>query len=679
MSDQDEYRDDHSVDEGSAGYQSTASSKYCDIDILVTQLTSPRGNTYIPIRKVSHGHFSTVYLSFCQQTQEYVAVKICRCDPSYESAFDDELYILRQLQQVIKEDSCIVNLLDWFIYEQTSLDDDFQETNNRHYCIVMELLGHSLYKLLLRYSPRLNANKALPIPIVKTISKCLLKGLSVLHSSGFIHTDIKPENIALQYYLPEITPNSDYKLPELIFGQQSQFLFDAKLCTPANSITMNDFDALSYDDKNQVGRYLTRQGEKQNVNDWLQIQLKIMNSHNYKQLFQRFLKDNPAAQQTCYKIGGMNIFNVQNLMKEAEKAFRVSYIPGDVPNTSIKENNKQVTLKFMKFKLKKPGTDVTNITDTYDLIQQAQIKNNFVLSTQLGLEITLSHVSNNFQQKALYVEKLYFDDQKPQSIHKLASSGLHSRFSLMKMLQDQNSNDVSPQMLFSFNAQQDNNQILILPKYPNKHDQKCFALSQNGQALYPTLVSYFSKKSLIPFCEEMFKCKLLDLGNAYSIAKHSNYTIQTRQYRAPEVILGCQYNEKVDIFSAACVIFEMLVGNYLFQTKSHQTEIERDHEHLEQIVKIVGEHGLQKILQNADQAKLQKIGKIKIHEQTPISSILVNQYNFLQNEALAIEQFLEPMLKLDYDERISCADAQNLLWLSQIGDGDYLTGYGGRQ
>ena len=44
--------------------------------------------------------------------------------------------------------------------------------------------------------------------------------------------------------------------------------------------------------------------------------------------------------------------------------------------------------------------------------------------------------------------------------------------------------------------------------------------------------------------------------------------MQTRQYRAPEVILGYNYDETIDIWSLACIIFELLTGDVLFEPKS---------------------------------------------------------------------------------------------------------------
>ena len=46
--------------------------------------------------------------------------------------------------------------------------------------------------------------------------------------------------------------------------------------------------------------------------------------------------------------------------------------------------------------------------------------------------------------------------------------------------------------------------------------------------------------------------------------------VQSRSYRAPEVILGCKYDYKIDIWSLGCIIGELYTGNVLFQNDTVQ-------------------------------------------------------------------------------------------------------------
>jgi serine/threonine protein kinase len=58
--------------------------------------------------------------------------------------------------------------------------------------------------------------------------------------------------------------------------------------------------------------------------------------------------------------------------------------------------------------------------------------------------------------------------------------------------------------------------------------------------------------------------KIVDLGNACWTHKHFTDDIQTRQYRAPEVLLGAKYDTSADIWSLACIVFELVTGDLLF-------------------------------------------------------------------------------------------------------------------
>jgi serine/threonine protein kinase len=51
--------------------------------------------------------------------------------------------------------------------------------------------------------------------------------------------------------------------------------------------------------------------------------------------------------------------------------------------------------------------------------------------------------------------------------------------------------------------------------------------------------------------------------------------VQSRSYRAPEVILGCRYDFKIDIWSLGCIVAELFSGNVIFQNESVQGLLSR--------------------------------------------------------------------------------------------------------
>lgn len=70
------------------------------------------------------------------------------------------------------------------------------------------------------------------------------------------------------------------------------------------------------------------------------------------------------------------------------------------------------------------------------------------------------------------------------------------------------------------------------------------------------------------------KVKLIDFGNAfktdeiYIYSYDNNYELQSLQYRAPEVLLGLQIQNRMDLWSLGCIFAEMISGKLLFDVSS---------------------------------------------------------------------------------------------------------------
>ncbi|KAI0648588.1 kinase-like domain-containing protein [Trametes meyenii] len=88
---------------------------------------------------------------------------------------------------------------------------------------------------------------------------------------------------------------------------------------------------------------------------------------------------------------------------------------------------------------------------------------------------------------------------------------------------------------------------------------------------------------------EKITVKIADLGNATWVEHHFTDDIQTRQYRCPEVILGAKWGPSADIWSVACIIFELITGgDYLFDPASG-SRYSKDDDHIAQIIELMGE------------------------------------------------------------------------------------------
>ena len=65
--------------------------------------------------------------------------------------------------------------------------------------------------------------------------------------------------------------------------------------------------------------------------------------------------------------------------------------------------------------------------------------------------------------------------------------------------------------------------------------------------------------------------KVIDYGNAYLHHDQRCSYVQSRAYRAPEVVLGHPYSPKVDLWSLGCILMELLTNRLLFDNRSVQS------------------------------------------------------------------------------------------------------------
>uniref|UniRef100_A0A7N0TPH9 Protein kinase domain-containing protein n=1 Tax=Kalanchoe fedtschenkoi TaxID=63787 RepID=A0A7N0TPH9_KALFE len=62
--------------------------------------------------------------------------------------------------------------------------------------------------------------------------------------------------------------------------------------------------------------------------------------------------------------------------------------------------------------------------------------------------------------------------------------------------------------------------------------------------------------------------KIIDLGSSCFLTDNLCLYVQSRSYRAPEVILGFPYDQKIDIWSLGCILAELFTGEVLFPNEA---------------------------------------------------------------------------------------------------------------
>jgi len=69
--------------------------------------------------------------------------------------------------------------------------------------------------------------------------------------------------------------------------------------------------------------------------------------------------------------------------------------------------------------------------------------------------------------------------------------------------------------------------------------------------------------------------KIIDFGSSCFTRDHLSSYVQSRSYRAPEVILGLPYDCKIDIWSLGCILAELWTGRVLLNNESIPTLLAR--------------------------------------------------------------------------------------------------------
>ncbi|KAH0790008.1 CMGC family protein kinase [Histomonas meleagridis] len=127
------------------------------------------------------GAFGQVLKCLDHKTQDTVALKIIINTEQMKTQGMSEINTLKTLNgKDINGNSHILRVYDSFEFRN-------------HICFSFELLGQNLYDYC-----RTNSFKPWPIRQIRSVMKQVFIALAFTHSNGFVHCDIKPENILFQ-------------------------------------------------------------------------------------------------------------------------------------------------------------------------------------------------------------------------------------------------------------------------------------------------------------------------------------------------------------------------------------------------------------------------------------------------------------------------------------------------
>ncbi|XP_024526874.1 serine/threonine-protein kinase AFC3 isoform X1 [Selaginella moellendorffii] len=156
--------------------------------------------------------------------------------------------------------------------------------------------------------------------------------------------------------------------------------------------------------------------------------------------------------------------------------------------------------------------------------------------------------------------------------------------------------------------------------------------------------------------------RLIDFGSATFENQHHSSIVSTRQYRAPEIILGLGWSYACDLWSVGCILVELFSGDPLFQTHENL-------EHLAMMERILGPIS-RRIIDNVDR-KAQKYFKngrelnwpdaasslesIRTVKRLPRLKELVQLH--VEHSASSLTDLLEGLLRYGASDRLTAKEA----------------------
>lgn len=161
--------------------------------------------------------------------------------------------------------------------------------------------------------------------------------------------------------------------------------------------------------------------------------------------------------------------------------------------------------------------------------------------------------------------------------------------------------------------------------------------------------------------------RIVDFGNACWTNKHFTDDIQTTQYRAPEVIIRTGYGTPCDVWSVACILFELATGDQLFHPKAGR-DYSKDDDHIALTIELLG-HWPKAFAKGGKRSREFFNGQgrpkaISRLEMWSLENVLHEKYEMTEEDARDFAGFLLPMLVITPKGRATAEEMLKHPWLS---------------
>jgi len=499
--------------------------------------------------------------------------------------------------------------------------DDFKihGVNGTHVCMVFEVLGHNLLKFIIR-----NNYQGMPLENVKIMMKQVLEGLHYLHTKcKIIHTDIKPENVLVCV--------DDEHIRRLAAEATQSHKLGLKLPGSAMSTAPKELRKVD----------LTA-----NMSKSKKKKLKKREKRN-QQLMEEALKHAQAKAE-----------------EEGEKQENgLASLPTDCNGHMEDDMKSEKSAKSEAMSVTSPDVEEAPIIEQ----NQKEKKKSEERDQNNSLEAKDEEKAKESEDVAAKVETNCAGDKKNGEVTAADTATAAASAAV--------TNDTGAGAAASGPSVQEGGDTPAAEcQDENAADQSMRSISVSSEINDAVNSNaHNDSKGLKPDpCREVcpdLQVKIADLGNACWVDHHFTEEIQTRQYRALEVLIGAGYGPPADIWSLACMAFELATGDYLFEPHSGE-DYSRDEDHLAHIIELCGPIPRQ-IATSGKYSKeffrkngeLRNITKLK---PWPLFDVLTDKYEWDPQIAEEFAQWLVPMLEFDPTKRATAEECLKHPFLNGI-------------
>lgn len=590
-------------------------------------------------QKLGWGHFSTVWLASDSNVpndhpHKLVALKIQKSARQYTDAAMDEIQLLTEIAQcgdgdgdgdTIRGPGYIVQLLDHFV---------IYGPHGKHVCLVFETMGKNLLALIKRYE-----YEGIPVDMCKVITKQILLGLDLLHTKcSIVHTDLKPENFLLEPLTPFVLEKVQAERRTVCAARRKQEIAQLALGSAVHKALSKTVGGGKRSKEKTATERKQAEGTAETTGKEAQTARKNSEDHD----------------------GGPNTADVIATVGKA-----VAKAQAQLTKKLSKNQRKK-----LKKKIKKLRARLKDITDQPSAANAAE-------PTATDTDTTTKDSSNEPHTTNATPSNTDNTAIDNATDNQTDTTGGGDRTEVKEEgteheAEEQEGDDVVDED----QAVSNGTEVKGGTDSPAAEgDDKAETKGDEDEVDEPEEAAEALKRrkheSDFNVGVRSIRCKIADLGNACWTHKHFTDDVTTRQYRCPEVIAGYPYGPPIDIWSTACLVFELITGDYLFDPKEDEGgRHSRNEDHLALMMELLGKMPKKLATQGKYSKKMfnrkGELRNIRDLDEWGLRDVLQEKYRMSKEEAGSLADFLLPMLNMNPSDRATAADALASPWLRDV-------------